>query len=106
MKEIWNETQANIPGKIEREGLQETTLIGWWWATWIISNVVFNITSKLGGTDGIEDAVFGLRASSIGELLSVPAAFLAIRMVQQTKVFEDELYDSQRMSDPTEHLLA
>jgi hypothetical protein len=105
MKEIWNETQSNIPGKIEREGLQDTELIGWWWGAWIISNIVTNIASKLGGTVEIDDIIFGLEANAIGQLTALPGVFLAIRMVQKTNVFERELYDSQVMSDPSEHLL-
>lgn len=105
MKEIWNETQSAIPGKVEREGYQPTTLIGWWWACWISYNILTNIASRMGGEATVEDIAFGLKAGAIGELLSVPAALLAVRMVQQTNVFEQELYDSHRLSDPSEHLL-
>ncbi|HRI61468.1 MAG TPA: DUF4328 domain-containing protein [Saprospiraceae bacterium] len=105
MKEIWNETQSNIPGKIEREGLQETSLVGWWWAAWITFNIVSNITNKVGGQDSVEEIALALRASALGLLLVIPAGLLAIRMVQQTNVFEQELYETRRMSDPMEHLV-
>ena len=105
MKEIWNETQSNIPGKIEREGLQDTDLIGWWWGAWIISNIVTNISSKLGGTVELDDIIFGLQANAIGQLTVLPGVILAIIMVRKTSAFEQELYDNQLNSDPSEHLL-
>ena len=105
MKEIWNETQSNIPGKIEREGLQDTDLIGWWWGAWIISNIVTNISSKLGGTVELDDIIFGLQANAIGQLTVLPGVILAIVMVRKTSAFEQELYDNQLNSDPSEHLL-
>lgn len=105
MKEIWNETQSNIPGKIERDGLKDTNLIGWWWAAWIGYNIVSNITSKMGGEEEIADIAFGLRAGAFGALASIPAALLAIKMVKETNVFEEELYESQHSSDPIDHFL-
>lgn len=105
MKEIWNGTQTNIPGKMEREGLKDASLVGWWWAAWITYNIISNVTSRMGGDQQIEDIAFGLRAGAIGSLLAIPAALLAIRMVQQTSIFEQELYESQHVSDPLDHLL-
>ncbi len=105
MKEIWNETQSNIPGKIEREGLRETSLIGWWWAAWITFNIVSNITDKIGSEDTVDEITLSLRANALGLLLVVPAGLLAIRIVQETNVFEQELYETRRMSDPMEHLV-
>lgn len=106
MKEIWNETQYNIPGKVEQEGLRGAELIGWWWGTWIVSNILSNIASKMGGERTMDEIITTLHASAIGECLAIPAAFLAIRVVQETNIFEQELYNAQILSDPSEHLLA
>lgn len=105
MIEIWNGTQTSIPGKVEREGVQGTHHIGLWWGTWIAYNILSNIAGKLGGEDNVEEIVFGLRSSAIGATLALPAALLAIRMVQRTNDFEQELYETRRMSDPMEHLV-
>jgi hypothetical protein len=105
MKEIWNETQSNIPGKEKHDGIQGTALIGWWWAAWLTYNIVTNATSRMNqGTDP-ESLASYLRTDAVTSLLVVPAALLAIQVVLQTNRFEQELYSAHRMSDPSEHLV-
>lgn len=105
MKEIWNETQSNIPEKLQRDGLVGSSLIGWWWAAWLVYNFLSNLTSRMGGEKEIADIAFGLRAGCMGALCALPAAILAILVIQKINVFEQELYDAQQMSDPMEHFV-
>lgn len=106
MKEIWWETQNNIPGKAERDGIQSNELIGWWWGSWVTYNIVSRLTSRMSRSYDPDVVAFWLRADALGSLLVVPAAILAVQVIQRTNRFEQELYTTRRMSDPSEHLLA
>lgn len=105
MKEIWIETQSNIPGKAERDGIQGTELVGWWWAAWVTYNIVSRLTSRMSSGSDPESIASQLRIDALGSLLVIPAAILAILVVRQTSKFEQELYSARRMSDPSEHLV-
>lgn len=106
MKELWNETQDNIAGKVQRDGLQSSAIIGWWWAAWLIYNIVGRITDKVGNDTDVEGIIQGLRSNTIGLMFALPAGILAILIIKKVSAFEQELYEGQQMNDPSEHLLA
>ncbi len=106
MKELWNETQDNIAGKVEREGLQSSAIIGWWWAAWLLYNFVSQVARRVGNDTDVEGIVQGLRSNTIGLVFALPAGILAILIIKKISAFEQELYDQERTNDPSEHLLA
>jgi hypothetical protein len=50
MREVWQDTQRAAWGRI----VQPSTVLGWWWAAFIIKLILGRITTKMGGSsDGV-----------------------------------------------------
>jgi len=59
-------------------------VIGWWWACWVVFNVLYNITIRFYGSDSavVNSYLIGDRISVAGDLVSIVAAILAISIVR------------------------
>lgn len=88
MKEIWDKTQQATDNLLTIRG---SDIVGWWWAVWIISNVVENIGIRMGNKDSVEGILDGSYFSLAGDALSVIALVLAIIMIKKTSEFEENL---------------
>lgn len=76
--QIWRGSmaQAGRPVKVAAH-------VGWWWATWLISNFLANLSLRLSGFMEEGPAYDeGLIVSVIGSLLSVVCTFLLMRTVR------------------------
>jgi hypothetical protein len=61
------------------------TLVGLWWTFWIISNVVSNISARMGlrsGQASLEELKMQAIVSGLAHCVAIPAAILAILVVK------------------------
>lgn len=85
MREIWNETQAIHQAlQVQRE-IQPSTLVGWWWALYLIGNFFVNLSAR-------ESSNFDTAASLkvFGNLITATAGFLLIAIIRRVREFERE----------------
>lgn len=92
MKEIWHKTQEATTGLMQ---YIPGALVGWWWAIWIITNIISNLSFR-----------FAVRASTIDQLISstifdivdsgleIVSITLTIYMIHQASLLEAKLYHS------------
>ena len=59
-------------------------VIGWWWACWVVFNILYNTTIRFYGSDSavVSSYLIGDRLSIAGDLVSIVAAILAISIVR------------------------
>jgi hypothetical protein len=91
MKDIWNETQ--LLGRNPSEGFQaeDGGIVGWWWAMWIIGNIISNISFRMQmGSIPVDSSTSNI-ASLLSDLSSVAAGLLVIRIIRKISPWEDEL---------------
>jgi len=92
MKEIWHKTQEATTGLVQYKA---GALVGWWWAIWLITNIINNVSSR-----------FRARASTIDQLVSstifdivdsgleIVSILITIYMIHQASLLEAKLYHS------------
>ncbi len=90
MKELYEETDELLSKKgISVNQTFSTTLLGWWWAFWIINNFVgqfvFRYTLK---AESIDELTTSTIASMIGNLLGIPLALIAIKVIKDYSTVE------------------
>ena len=91
MKDIWYETQ--LLGRNPSEGFraEDGGIVGWWWAMWIIGNVISNISFRMEmGAIPVNTSTSDI-ASLLSDLSSVAAGLLVIRIIRKISPWEDEL---------------
>jgi hypothetical protein len=77
MRELWNASH----GETRNFDAPAPSLINWWWAAWIIGNIVSNISAQL----ALRDPSFistGALIGAVGSLLSLAAALMLLQIVQ------------------------
>lgn len=72
MREIWQQTLAQPVG-----------VLGWWWAAWLISNFVSNVSFRSNLSGGSNDVLDAVR-----DILDAAAAILAILIVRRITAWE------------------
>ena len=90
MKELYEETDELLSKKgISVNQTFSTTLLVWWWAFWIINNFVaqfvFRYTLK---AESIDELTTSTIASMIGNLLGIPLALMAIKVIKDYSTVE------------------
>jgi hypothetical protein len=103
MLDIWEKTQVNTERLSERVGNQ---LVGWWWATHIITNILSNLSFRMmNAAQDIPTMMNATLFSAIAELTTIPALLLVIQIVTQMKAFEAQFYDTHSEIDITAQLI-
>jgi len=75
MLQIWRGSRA-----LAGQPVKVDAFVGWWWAMWIISNILSNLSLRLSGfIEEGPDYDAGLIIAAFASLLSVPCAFLLLR---------------------------
>lgn len=99
MEDIWKGTQNAIREKFGEP--QSTSLIGWWWALYLLNNFFGYVTAFASkGAAEVDSLLTATKLELVGELISIAAIVLTIRVIQRTSVFEKELLEhSQTPSD-------
>lgn len=92
MEEIWSKTQEATKNLLSNK---RSTIVGWWWAIYLISNTANNIANRLFNDDAsFDDLISGTYAQIISNLIEIPSIILTIIMVKKTAEMEAKLYDS------------
>ena len=90
MVDIWRGTQNALRVRLGEP--QSLSIIGWWWAFYLLQRFVRNIASVLGSrANDIESLLTATQVKIFSDLVTIPAIILAIRIVQRTNYFEREL---------------
>jgi hypothetical protein len=104
--EIW---RASDPGLNEAWGTAwqrrgGSALVGFWWAFWLISNIVDNITMRLSMRTESIDALLGNSWMYIAALvLSIVAAVLAFQLITAIDRRQEEKYELRsRLGQPVD----
>lgn len=89
MLQIWRESHR-LAGKPDRVA----AYVGWWWATWIISNILANISLRLTGfAEPLPTYDVGLLVATLGGGLSVICGLLLLRTTEQITKAQAEMGD-------------
>lgn len=92
MEDIWRGTQNAIREKFGEP--QSTALIGWWWALYLINKFFGYITAFASkGATEVDSLLTATRLEFVGDLVSIAAIVVTIRMIQRTSSFEKELLE-------------
>jgi hypothetical protein len=107
MGELWNRSYpANVQSAyaVRAPG---RSLVGWWWACWLVMNFVDCAANLfwLGGSQKIAALLLSSWFLLAEDLLSLPAAFLAIQLVRCIQANQQERYRlfeelKSKMSEP------
>lgn len=101
MKELYEETK----GVLVKNGVHPpeqftTSALGWWWALWLITNVlgqfVFRYTLR---TETLDDLIFSTVASMITNLLGVPLALITVKVIKDYAEVEPLLHEISEKQD-------
>jgi hypothetical protein len=90
MKELYEETDELLSKKgISVNQTFSTTLLGWWWAFWIINNFVGQFVFRYSlKAESIDELTTSTIASMIGNLLGIPLALIAIKVIKDYSTVE------------------
>ena len=91
MKEIWVKTQDATDNLIT---YKKPTILGWWWALWIINNIGTNITTRLFNSSSIDNLLIATQLSFVANLIEIAALILLIIIIKNVNVFEQNLQHS------------
>lgn len=87
MLQIWRESHR-LAGKAEKVA----AYVGWWWATWIVSNILANVALRLTGfTDPQPTYDVGILVGAAGSALSVVCGILLLRTTKQVTQAQAEM---------------
>jgi Domain of unknown function (DUF4328) len=91
MQEIWEKTQEATEGLVYN---YRSTIVGWWWASWIIYNICTNVSNRIFIGNTIDDLYSSTMASIVCNILELAALVLIIIVVKKVAVFEKNLQQS------------
>jgi hypothetical protein len=74
-------------------------LVGFWWAMWILSNIVTNVSVRFLDAENIGSLIGATLGSMVGHLLSLGAAILLVQVIQKYAKVEPLLNNMQSEID-------
>jgi hypothetical protein len=93
MKELYVETARIFTKKGLSEEASSTKFLGWWWALWLINNLVaqyeFRTNLKAEIAADLSNVTF---AGMIGNLISIPLAIITVKVVKDYAKMEQVLH--------------
>ncbi len=91
MKELWVETSLLI-SKRKDYTAQDHSVVGWWWALWLISAVISQVAFRLTmHAETISNMILANYFYMVSAIVTIPLAFLTIRMIKTYSAIENEL---------------
>ena len=88
MKELWNVSQNPIDWKNGKGD----PLIGWWWALWLISNVLGQIVIRTSmRADSISSLKVSTTASIISGIIDIPLYIIAVSLITAIFRYQEKL---------------
>lgn len=99
MKEIWVETNNQIT---DNNLTKETSLIGWWWGLFLISNFIANISFRFSlNAESIDELVTVSVINILSDLIEIPVILITIKLIQETNKSEIKMYNIIKNSENT-----
>ena len=93
MKELYVETARIFTKKGLSEEASSTKFLGWWWALWLINNLVaqyeFRTSLKAEIAADLSNVTI---AGMIGNLISIPLAIITVKVVKDYAKMEQVLH--------------
>ncbi len=95
MKEIFSETNRLLSGREETESRElSISLIGWWWAFWLINGFLgqlyFRLTLK---AETLDDFLTSTTIGMIGNLASIPLVIITVVIIRKYAAVEPLLHE-------------
>jgi len=95
MREVWQDTQRAALGRI----VEPTTLLGWWWAAFVLKLIVARITWHMGSSFGSDTITQDdMLATSLEAGTQFIAAGFTWYVIGRVATFEEELTVRQQIS--------
>lgn len=107
MKELYEETIFYLKKHGNSTGDNiSTAFLGWWWAFWIIDGIIGQVVFRGSlNADTIDQFISFTRMGMISNLVGIPSALLAIKVVRDYAKLETELYNLDGELELTRHLI-
>ncbi len=110
MKELYEESTDLLENKGHQVSNLSIRTVSWWWGLWIASsifgNFIFRYTLK---ADTPDEFIFGTAASMIQNVINIPLALLAIKVIKDYARIEPLLFDlkeEEAQADETVNVLS
>jgi hypothetical protein len=105
VREIWHESmhggeaQGNFGGVSPRSGTP--ALVGWWWAFWIVANIVARVSDRATEMTGtIDGMLLASRLVIASNALFIVAALLAIMVVRRIDEMQEAKFGQMAAQGP------
>ncbi len=84
MEELYEETKAFLIKKgVSINTNITTSIVGWWWALWIINGIVGNVIFRYSiNAESVDELIIATVLSMIGNLLGIPLALITIKVIR------------------------
>lgn len=94
MKELYRKTDLALKHNMTGyTSAIDVAIVGWWWALWIINNIVANVATRISlRAESIDELLSSTILDMVSSVISVPAAFLAIKVIKEYSKIEDMLH--------------
>lgn len=103
MKELYQETADLLKRNNIRVNSNFTTsLLGWWWGLWLLSNAIGQFVFRYSNNAvTIDELTTSTIASMIGNLVSIPLALITVKVIQDYADIEPQLDKIKIESEPS-----
>ena len=92
MKEIWDGTQKVITHRLDKA--YSSSIIGFWWAAYLVSNIYGNITFQVAKDATDIDSLITVRVMDmVGKVISTIAIIITIVMIRRAQYLQQKLYE-------------
>jgi uncharacterized protein YjeT (DUF2065 family) len=95
VREVWWESDPDVPDEHSFLSVSlhsAPTYMGFWWAAWIASNILSNITSRVYDPDTMDTVAIGGALFIITGIVTIIAAILAIRVVRDVTSRQEQRF--------------
>lgn len=103
MKELYHETKVLLTSKglISEESLSTNTL-GFWWALWIINNLVGQFVFRFSArAETVDELIISTGASMFANIIGIPLALIAIKVIKDYSNVEPLMHELVDDVEPT-----
>jgi hypothetical protein len=106
MKELYEESSELLEKKGMNDNDLSTSYLGWWWALWIFSSVVGQFVFRYTmSAESIDELIFSTTSSMFQNILNIPLALLAIKVIKDYSKVEPILFELKDEEEVVEEKL-
>ena len=103
MKELYQETKGLLTSKGFTIGETiSTSSVGLWWALWILSNVIGQLSFKY-PSETIDEIIGGTVVSMILNIIGIPLALITVKIIKDYSEIEPLLHEIKVGEEETTH---